>query len=70
MKEYVLLTSRWCERATLEKSPYARFFKQPVTPAARCSFMVGTLITFVNFSETSRMRFDRVSSSPKKSAST
>ena len=44
----VLVFSERCERSTLEKLPYAIFFRQPVTPAARCSFMFGTLTIFVH----------------------
>src|SRR2546422_7199884 len=42
------------DRATLLNVPYPRFFKQPVTPAAEWSFIVGTLIIFVTPVETDR----------------
>ena len=45
------------------------FFRHPVTPVAPWSFMFGMLMIFVSRRDTSRMMFDRVSSSPKRSAS-
>src|SRR6185295_9500105 len=70
MNEYVLLLNPECERATFEKLPYAMFLRQPVTPAAPWSFMFGTLMILVKFSEIRRIRLERVSSSPKKFTST
>ena len=70
MNVRVLVTSKRCERSTLEKWPYATFLRQPVTPDAWCSLVFGTLMILVSFSEISRTMFDRVSSSPKKLVST
>src|SRR5215467_13878333 len=58
-----------CDRATLLKVPYPRFFRQPVTPAAEWSFIVGTLMIFVTPDETMLAMYERVSHSPKKLAS-
>ncbi len=65
MNEYVLVLKPECDRATLEKLPYAIFFRQPVTPAAPWSFMLGTLMILVNVPVTGLDRLERVSSSPK-----
>jgi hypothetical protein len=46
------------------------FLRQPVAPVAPWSFMFGTLMILVSFWETSLIMFERVSSSPKRSAST
>src|SRR5215467_158760 len=58
-----------CERWTLLKVPYPKFFKQPVTPAAEWSFIVGTLMILVRPDETILAMYERVSHSPKKLAS-
>src|SRR6266403_1380292 len=53
-----------CDRATLLNVPYPKFFRQPVTPAAEWSFIVGTLIIFVNPVETMLAMYERVSDPP------
>lgn len=57
-----------CERATLLNVPYPRFFRQPVTPEAEWSFMVGTLIILVSPWATILAIYERFSHSPKKVA--